>query len=81
LEYLVDNYFDIIKKDSKIDFHLSSLEAIDFSDDNIINDIQCFKLRYNLSKIFSNKMIFKVIMITPEDYNNISNLSEEERKN
>ena len=80
LEYLVDNYFDIIKKDSKIDFHLSSLEEIDFSDDNIINDIQCFKLRYNLSKIFSNKMIFKVIMITPKDYNNISNLSEEEKK-
>ena len=80
LEYLVDNYFDIIKKDSKIDFHLSSLEAIDFSDDNIINDIQCFKLRYNLSKIFSNKMIFKVIMITPEDYNNIFKLSEEEKK-
>ena len=80
LEYLVDNYFDIIEKDSKIYFHLSSLETIDFSDDNIINEIQCFKLRYNLSKIFSNKIIFKVIMITPKDYNNISNLSEEKKK-
>ena len=81
LEYLVDNYFDIIEKDSKIYFHLSSLETIDFSDDNIINEIQCFKLRYNLSKIFSNKIIFKVILITPKDYNNISNLSEEEKRN
>ena len=80
MEYLVDNYFDIIEKDSKIYFHLSSLETIDFSDDNIINDIQCFKLRYNLSKIFSNKIIFKVIMITLNDYNNISNLSKEEKK-
>ena len=80
LEYLVDNYFDIIKKGSKIDFNLSSLEEIDFSDDNIINNIQCFKLRYNLSKIFVNKNIFKVIWITNEDYNNIYNLSEEEQK-
>ena len=80
MEYLVDNYFDIIEKDCKIYFHLSSLETIDFSDENIINDIQCFKLRYNLSKIFSNKIIFKVIMITPKDYNNISNLSEEKKK-
>ena len=80
LENIVENYFEITKENGKIDIDLSSLEEIEFDDDNIINDIQCFKLRYNLSKIFSNKYIFKVIRITPKDYNNICNISQEEEK-
>ena len=67
LEYLVDNYLERIKNKEKINFNLKSLENIEFEDKKIVNDIQIFRLRYNLNKIFDNKFRKKLIVITPDD--------------
>ena len=78
LEYLVDNYLERIKNKEKINFNLKSLENIEFEDKKIVNDIQIFRLRYNLNKIFDNKFWKKLIVITPDDYNNIFDFNKDE---
>ena len=78
LEYLVDDYFVKIENNEKINFNLNSFENIEYDDDNLINDIQVFRLRYNLNKIFKGKNLYKLIVITPDDYNNILNFNEEQ---
>ena len=82
LEYLVDNYFEKLRNNDKINTKFNSLENIEFDDEDLINNIQVFKLRYNLNEIFDpNKFKNKLIMITPEDYNNIVNLKKKEEDN
>ena len=82
LEYLVDNYFERLRNNDKINTKFNSLENIEFDDEDLINDIQVFRLRYNLNNIFGpDKFQFKLIIITPEDYNNIVNLKEKEEVN
>ena len=85
LEYLVENYLERIRNNDKINFKFNSLENIEFEeydDDDLINNIQIFRLRYNLNKIFGqDTRRRKLIMITPEDFNNIFNLNEEEEYN
>ena len=78
LEHLVDNYLERINNKEIINFNLNSLENIEFDDENIFNDIQIFRLRYNLNKIFDNKFWSKLIVITPDDYNNIFDLNKDE---
>lgn len=70
-----------MNKNEIIDFNLNGLKIIEFNDERIINNIQKFKLRYNLNRIFSYKAWCKLIIITPEDFNNIYNLNEEEQIN
>jgi len=79
LEYLLDDYYQKINNKKKINMNLNSLENIEFDDDNLINAIQIFRLRYNLNNMFfTDKFCCKIIMITPDDFDNIYNLSDKE---
>ena len=81
VEYLIDNYYEKINKKENINLNLKSLEKIEFDDSNIINTIQRFRLRYNLNKIFSYKAWCQLIIITPEDFNDIYNFNEKQQNN
>ena len=81
LEYLIDDYFKKIKNNEKNNINLNSLENIEFNDDYLINEIQVFTLRYYLYTIFNCKIWNKLIVITPDDYNNIFNLNKKEENN
>ena len=78
---MVEDYFILKKKLGNINLNLNSLKNIDFNDDCMINNIQRFKLRYNLKKIFGYNAWCKLITITPKDFENIFELNEEEQKN
>ena len=52
LDILIDDYYKILKNLGKINFNLISLKTVEFIDEKIENNIQRFKIRYYLNKIF-----------------------------
>ena len=79
LEYLVEDLLIKLKEDKELKLHLNSLIKVEFYDDNMINNINRIKLRYNFNIIF-DKAFCKLITITPKDYDNIFEINEQEQK-
>ena len=81
MERLINDYYILSKKLGNINLNFSNLKKIEFNDDNILNNIRRFKLRYNLNKIFGNNVWCKIIKITFKDFENIFEFNEVEKEN
>ena len=63
LQYFIEEYYLKKKEMNDFNFNFYSLEKITFNDDIMLNEINRYKLRLNLNKIFGDKVWCKIINI------------------
>ena len=84
LKYLGDKITTFIEQliNNKLYFNLKGLEKVEYNDDNKkLNLYQRFDQSYNLFTIFNKKLFFNLIIITPDDFNGIKELNEDQKNN
>jgi len=60
--------------------NLENLEKVEYTEYKYLTIYEKFVLRYKLSSIFNSKAFFNLIIITPEDFNNIKEKKEDKKK-
>jgi len=75
-EDLIINYLF----ENNLCINLENLEKVEYTEYKYLTIYEIFVLRYKLSSIFNSKAFFNLITITPEDFNNIKEKNEDEKK-
>ena len=60
--------------------NLENLEKVEYNENKYLTLYEKFILRCKLNLIFNKKYFFNLIIITPEDFNNIKEINEEKKK-
>ena len=83
IQYLQDGENFLINKlfENNINIKLESLDKVEYIEDKFLTVYEKFNLRYKLRTIFNNKDLFNLIIITPEDFNNIKEITEAKKNN
>ena len=71
IEILIDDYYKVLKNIGDINLNLYSLKLIELNDEKIKNNIQRFKIRYNLNKIFGFNAWCNLSIIKYKEFENI----------
>ena len=82
LKYLgrKENIFIHYLYEKKLYINLENLEKVEYNENKYLTLYDKFILRYKLNLIFNKKYFFNLIIITPEDFNNIKEINEEKKK-
>ena len=83
IQYLQDreNFLINYLFENNINIKLENLDKVEYIEDKYLTVYEKFNLRYKLRTIFNNKDLFNLIIITPEDFNNIKEISEAKKNN
>ena len=83
IQYLQDreNFLINYLFENNINIKLESLDKVEYIEDKFLTVYEKFNLRYKLRTIFNNKDLFNLIIITPEDFNNIKEITEAKKNN
>ena len=60
---------------------MENLGKVEYIEDKYLTVYKKFNFRYKLRTIFNNKDLFNLIIITPEDFNNIKEITEAKKNN
>ena len=83
IQYLQDreNFLINYLFENNINIKLENLDKVEYIEDKFLTAYEKFNLRYKLRTIFNNKDLFNLIIITPEDFNNIKEITEAKKNN
>ena len=83
IQYLQDreNFLINYLFENNINIKLENLDKVEYIEDKYLTVYKKFNLRYKLRTIFNNKDLFNLIIITPEDFNNIKEITEAKKNN